>query len=257
MAAAADAAPGAAPASSDPAGRRLGWVGLGFFAFCFLVGLLAASILGLTWAGTRGLDQAEVKGDLGFSVFSSIGLWIGFLGLPLLWSWRLGGPGRVLGLRARWTDVPLGLAVGLGTTLVTGLVSSSLLSTREQDALELKAQETVDRASGPGAVVLLILVICVATPIAEEVFFRGLLFGSLSRVSRLAVAVPLAGMVFGLVHYDPEPVPAEVLAVQLGLLGLFGVVLCLVAQRTGRLAAGIVAHAAFNSVTVLTLLLSR
>jgi len=257
MAAPADAAPAAAPAPGDPVGRRLGWAGLGLFALCFLVGLFAASTLSLSWAAARGLNRAEAARDLGFSVLSSVGLWVGFLGLPLLWSWRLGGPGRLLGLRARWTDLPLGVAVGLGSTFATAVVSSILLSANQQDALELKARETVDRASGPAAVVLLVVVICVLTPIAEEVFFRGLLFRSLHRVSSLAVAVPLAGLVFGLVHYDPEPVPAKVVAVQLGLLALFGVVLCLLVQRTGRLAAGIVAHAAFNSATVFSLLLRR
>lgn len=94
-------------------------------------------------------------------------------------------------------------------------------------------------------------------PLAEEVFFRGLLFRSLHRVAGLVVAVPLAGLVFGLVHYDPDPVPAVVVAVQLGLLALFGMALCVLVHRTGRLAAGIVAHAAFNSVTVLSILAQR
>ncbi len=71
----------------------------------------------------------------------------------------------------------------------------------------------------------------------------------------LAVSVLGAGAVFGLVHFDPAPVPAVVVAMQLGLLAMFGAALCLLVHRTGRLAASIVAHAAFNSVTVVTLLL--
>ncbi|MEJ7764489.1 MAG: CPBP family intramembrane glutamic endopeptidase [Acidimicrobiales bacterium] len=255
----ADAGPVALPGPGDPGGRRLGWVGLGVAAFCFLVGVLAASILGATWAASRGFlgDDARLEADFGFFVISAVGLWVGFLGLPLLWSWTLGGPGPVLGMKARWTDLPLGLVAGLGSTLVTGVISGMLLSSDELGALERKARETVDRASGPAAVVLLVFVICIATPIAEEVFFRGLVFRSLRGVAGLVVALPVAGLVFGLVHYDREPVAALVVAVQLGLLGLFGVVLCALAHWTGRLAASIVAHAAFNSVTVLTLLLSR
>ena len=255
MAAPAEAAADAASPPREPAARRLGWTGLGVALVSFLVGLLAASSLGLAWAASRGLDQAEAPRDLGFAVASSVGLWFGFLGLPLLWSRWEGGPGRLLGLRARWTDLPLGLAAGLGSSLVTAVISSILLSTAEMEALESKARETVDRASGPAAAVLLVLVLCIATPIAEEVFFRGLLFRSMHRLAGLAVALPIAALVFGLVHYDPEPVPAVVVAVQLGLLGLFGGVLCLLAHRTGRLAASIVAHAAFNGVTVITLLI--
>ncbi|CAA9242377.1 MAG: hypothetical protein AVDCRST_MAG76-1835 [uncultured Acidimicrobiales bacterium] len=254
MAAPAEAGADAGPGPGGPGLRRLGWAGLGVALVSFLVGLLVASTLGLAWATSRGLDQAEAPRDLGFAVVSSVGLWVGFLGLPLLWSRWQGGGGRLLGLGARWTDLPLGLAAGLGSSLATGVISSILLSPPQKEALESKARETVDRASGPAAVVLLVAVLCVATPIAEEVFFRGLLFRSLHRLAGLAVAVPIAALVFGLVHYDPEPVPGVVVAVQLGLLGLFGAVLCLLTHRTGRLAAGIVAHAAFNAVTVIALL---
>ncbi len=257
MAAPAEADAEVAPAPRDPAARRVGWSGLGVFAGSFLVALLAASSLGLAWAGARGLDQAEVPRDLGFAVLSSVGLWVGFLGLPLLWSRWAGGPARLLGLRARWVDLPLGLAVGLGSTLVTFVVSSIALSDQELEALESKARDTVDRASGPAAAALLVVVLCVATPLAEEVFFRGVLFRSLHRVAGLVVAVPLAGLVFGLVHYDPDPVPGVVVAVQLGLLALFGMALCVLVHRTGRLGASIVAHAAFNSVTVISILAQR
>lgn len=255
MAAPIDVAPPDAPAAAERPDRRLGWTGLGVAASAFLVGLFAASAVGLTWAGIRGLDQTEAQGDLGFSVLSSAGLWVGFLALPIVWSLRHGGPARLLGLRARWVDLPLGLAVGLGSTVVTALVSAVALSTGQQDDLEDKARTTVDRASGPAAVVVLFVALCVVTPIAEEVFFRGLLFRSVHRIAGVAVAVVSAGLVFGLVHFDAAPVPAVVVVAQLGLLALFGMALCALAHRTGRLGASIVAHAAFNSVTVITLLL--
>ena len=257
MAAPSDVAPSEAPPTVDPAARRLGWSGLGVALAGFFVGLIAASTVGLTWAAARGLDQAEAGDDLGFAVSSSVGLWIGFLALPLLWSLRHGGPIHLLGLRARWVDLPLGLAVGLGSTAIAAGVSALTLTTGQQDDLEGKARATVDRAHGPAAAVLLMVVLCVLTPLAEEVFFRGLLFRSLHRVASLALAVPVAGLVFGLVHFDGKPVSAGVVAVQLGLLALFGMALCALTQATGRLGAGIIAHAAFNAVTVITLLLQR
>lgn len=257
MATTADADPEVGPAPRDPAQRRLGWVGLGVAAMAFLVAILSGSILSLTWLTVRGLSQDEAPRDLGFSTFFSLGLWVGFLALPVLWSLLAGGPGRVLGLRARWADLPLGLAAGLGSSVVTAVVSSIVLTSAQTEALEAKARETVDRASGPAALTLLVLVLCVGTPIAEEVFFRGLLFRSLHRAVGVAVAVPVAGVLFGLAHYDFKAAPAAVVAVQLGLLSLFGVVLCALVHRTGRLAAGVVAHAAFNGATVVSLLLER
>jgi membrane protease YdiL (CAAX protease family) len=244
----------AAPADDERSRRRLGWTGLGVASLSFLAGLVSATILGGVYGTARGLDQAAAEGDLGFAVATSVGLWVGFLGIPLLWSRRHGGPARHLGLTARWADLPLGLAAGLGSTIVTGVLSSLLLTTDQQKVLERKAETILDRGQGPGAVVLLVLVLCVFTPLAEEVFFRGLLFRSLSRVTRLGLALVIAGLVFGLVHYDGKPAPGVVLLVQIGMLGLFGLVLCALAARTGRLAAGIVAHAAFNAVTVITLL---
>ncbi len=257
MAVPADAPPEVAPAPRDPAVRRLGWAGLGIFMFSFLVALLAASSLGLAWARVRGLAPGEVNRDLGVAVLGSVGLWVGFLGLPLLWSRWAGGAGPLLGLRARWSDLPVGLAAGLASAIVTTIVSFAVLSDDEVKTLESKAEETVGRASGLAATVLLVLVLCLATPIAEEVFFRGVLFRSLHRVAGLAVAVVVGGVVFGLVHYDASPIPGIVVGVQLGLLSLFGVVLCVLAHCTGRLTAGIVAHAAFNSATVFTILVQR
>jgi uncharacterized protein len=57
-----------------------------------------------------------------------------------------------------------------------------------------------------------------------------------------------SSVVFGLAHFEPLQLPALI---------LFGVVLGVLAQRTGRLGPGIVAHATFNAVTVLSLTLSR
>jgi membrane protease YdiL (CAAX protease family) len=241
----------------DEHDRRVGWLGLGFAVLCFLCGVLTAGILGATYAGLRGLDLDEAERDFGAFVVGTVGLWMGFLVLPVLWARRTGGPGRSLGLSARWTDLPLGVVVGLGSSVVTALVSANVLNKREQDALEVVAEKVIDRASGPVAVTLLVLVLCFGTPVAEEVFFRGLLFRSLQRVAPLLIALPVAAVVFGLVHYSGEVDSVKVVLVQLGLLSLFGAALCAVAHRTGRLAASIVAHATFNAVTVVSLLAAR
>jgi len=291
------AAPDSGPESvpmDDPASRRVGWIGLGVAAGSFVGSLFASTVLGVTYALTRGLDQDAAQRDFGFSIASAVGLWFGFLVLPLLWAraahrsgepwaraahrsgepwaraahrsgepWaqasgaRPGGQGRSLGLSIRLIDLPIGLAVGLASAVVTVLVSSAVLTTRQADALEAKAELVVDRAHGPVAVVILVVALCVATPLAEEVFFRGLVFGSLRRATSLLVALPVAGLAFGPVHYDGLSTPGRVLAVQFGLLGLFGVALCALAARTGRLGAGIVSHAVFNAVTVVTLLVQR
>lgn len=257
----------AAP-DDDPDRRRLGWAGLGVAGLAFLGGLLAATLLGALYASARGLDEARADNDLGFAVVTAVGLWVGFLVLPLLWARRQGGPAHYLGLSARWIDLPLGVAVGLASSAVAGIVSSVVLNDSERKALESTAETLVDRARAPAAVGLLVVTLCVLTPLAEEVFFRGLLFRSLCRVTgaggprpgwkiRVAVAVLIGGLVFGVVHYDGKPAAGLVLTLQLGLLGLFGAALCILVHRTGRLGAAVVAHATFNAVTVVTLLSRR
>jgi membrane protease YdiL (CAAX protease family) len=57
-----------------------------------------------------------------------------------------------------------------------------------------------------------------------------------------------SAILFGLAHFE---------ALQLAALILFGLILGTLAYRTGRLGPTIVAHAAFNAVTVLTLTLNR
>jgi len=246
-----------APPEDDANRRRLGWAGLGVAGLSFLAGLFTLSLLGGLYGGARGLDTAGAEADLGFAVVTAAGLWVGFLLLPLLWARRQGGAARHLGLSARWTDLPLGVAVGVASTLLTGIGASVLLTTSQRRVLERKAELLIDRGQSPAAVVLLVVVLCVGTPLAEEVFFRGLLFGSLRRVGPLGFALVLGGLVFGLVHYDGKPAPAAVLVVEIGALALFGLALCALAHCTGRLAAGIVAHATFNAVTVVSLLARR
>jgi membrane protease YdiL (CAAX protease family) len=71
-----------------------------------------------------------------------------------------------------------------------------------------------------------------------------LLQRSLARRFGPVVAVLGSAVAFGLAHFE---------LLQLAALILFGVVLALLAERTGRLGPGIVAHATFNAATVLTL----
>ena len=93
-------------------------------------------------------------------------------------------------------------------------------------------------------IAILFLFLAVGAPLVEELFFRGLLQRSLARRFGPVVAVGGSAVAFGLAHFE---------ALQLAALILFGLVLGLLADRTGRLGPGIVAHATFNAATVLTL----
>lgn len=149
-----------------------------------------------------------------------------------------------------WPDVPLGIAVGVASQyLLVPALELPLLPFVPHlfHRLGHPAQTIVGQVHGPLLVVLGLLV-CVGAPVFEELMFRGLLLRSLAgRLGPLGprlgptAAVVLTGIVFGLVHFE---------ALQLIALAGFGMVLCVLAWRTGRLGPGIIAHASFNAVSL-------
>lgn len=85
-------------------------------------------------------------------------------------------------------------------------------------------------------------------PLAEEIFFRGYLFGKFRRAGYVGFGVAFTSVVFGAVHFsDIYNVPC---------IGLFGVCLAWLYHRTGSLLAPIVAHAVNNSVAILWMIRS-
>lgn len=162
------------------------------------------------------------------------------------------------GLSIRWwPDVPLGIAVGVASQyLLVPLLELPLVPFVPHlfHRLGHPAQSIVGQVHGPLLVVLGLLV-CVGAPLFEELMFRGLLLRALAgRLARLGprlgpvAATVLTGLVFGLVHFE---------ALQFLALAGFGMVLCVLAWRTGRLGPGIVAHAAFNAVSLAVIAAGR
>ena len=82
----------------------------------------------------------------------------------------------------------------------------------------------------------------VGAPIAEEIFFRGYLFGAFRRAGHVWFGMCASAILFGGVHFsDSYNVPG---------ICLFGFVLAWLYHRTGSLLAPIVAHAVNNSLVI-------
>jgi membrane protease YdiL (CAAX protease family) len=95
-------------------------------------------------------------------------------------------------------------------------------------------------------VVLIVVWVGVLTPIAEEVFYRGLLLGGLRRRGLPPwAAITVSALLFALSHLQGLQLPALV---------LFGAAAAWLVHRTGRLGPAIAAHMAFNGVTLVVLL---
>jgi membrane protease YdiL (CAAX protease family) len=220
--------------------------GLGDAAAGFLVGLLVSGLVAGLWAAVSGSNRLT----LGALAASQAGLWVGLLGAPVLASRRKGSDdlGHDFGLRIRWSDSVLGVPVGvLCQLMLIPLIYLPLHDLVSRRDLEAPVRRVTNRAHGVGFFVLAVVVI-VGAPLVEELFFRGLVLSSLQRRFGDGWAVAGSAVAFGLAHFEPLQLPALV---------ALGVVLAVLALRTGRLGPGIFAHAAFNAVTIIALALQR
>lgn len=156
-----------------------------------------------------------------------------------------------------WPDVPLGIAVGVAAQYVLVPLLELPLQpfvSHLSSKLGQPATNLLSPVNGVSLVALTVLV-CVGSPVAEELFFRGLLLrGLLGRFRHLgaragpALSIVVTGLVFGLAHFEKLQF--------LGLAG-FGVVLAYLAYRTGRLGPSILAHIAFNTTTIIAFVLQH
>lgn len=220
----------------------------------FVVAQLASLVGFSAFAAHRGVPVDELSTDalaIGEVALLQVPLWLGLLGVPLL-ATRIRGNGPVhdLGWRATLWDAPAGVVLGVACQFVlVPLVTLPvlLLSDTDQEALEAPARELTDKATGAGVLVL-VLVVVVAAPLAEEVFFRGLLQRTLLRSLPVWPAMIVTSLAFGASHFQLVQFPA---------LAAFGLVLSYVAHRTDRLGLNTWAHVGFNATTVVILLLER
>ncbi len=243
--------PEASPGTDDgDVTERPRW-GVADVLVAFFVAQVASVIGVVVYASAKGISADEFTTDslsIGEVALLQVPLWMGLLGMPLLSTWRRGnGPVRDLGLRSTLRDAPIGLAIGvLCQFVLVPLVTLPvfLLTDVDQDELEAPARELTDKATGLGVLVL-VLVVVVGAPIAEEVFYRGLLQRTMARRLPTWPTLIITALLFGASHFQALQFPA---------LAAFGLVLGVIAHRTGRLGMNIWAHVGFNATTVVILL---
>ena len=231
---------------ADPPPLR--W-GIGYACAGMFVGLLFSSLAVEIWLEATG----EQDLSLGGLALGQLGLWFGLAGAAV-WASRAHGSGSLsvdFGLWMRPFDAVVGVVVGVvaqvGLVNLIALLLSPLVGRPE---VSQQATDLVRTVHGVGLVGLAVFVI-VGAPFVEELFFRGLLLRGLRRRLPDPVAIALSSLLFGLAHVSGTDAGALVLSVS---LFFFGMVLAVLAVRSGRLGPGIWAHAAFNAFTVIALL---
>lgn len=215
----------------------------------------AALFIGAAILAATGYVEEGADGELPLTVIAvlQIPLWAGYLGAPW-WAARRKGNGVVadFGLRMEGWDVLRGIGAGLGTQIVAipllyvliFAITDALGWDYDQD-VSAAARDLTDKATDPVGVVLLVLIVAIAAPIIEELFFRGLLLRAVERRWGRRWALWGPALLFGGIHLQLLQFPA---------LSLIGLVLGWLTLRYDRLGPAIWAHIAFNSVATITLL---
>jgi membrane protease YdiL (CAAX protease family) len=166
---------------------------------------------------------------------------------------------RLKGQRSMAAD--FGLVVRLQDTkaLVVGATLEIVLTLALFPIIQLdpKAQHQqllTDLKDHRDAVTIALFVIgaVILAPIVEELLFRGVLLRALLRRVRPVTAVLTSAVIFALVHYLGDPNTLPFLPALTGL----GVVLAVVALRSGDLSTSIFIHAGFNLTTTILFLAS-
>jgi membrane protease YdiL (CAAX protease family)/uncharacterized RDD family membrane protein YckC len=145
----------------------------------------------------------------------------------------------MLGLRRVRPSAFGWMALALFSYYVVAIAYGALIVEPDQEdiARDLGLNE------GVLAAIPVVLLIAVAAPIAEEVFFRGMLFGGLRRRLSTIPAAAISAAVFGALHASTGITAVPPLIV-------FGFVLALLYERTGSLVPGIAAHALNNALAL-------
>ena len=141
-----------------------------------------------------------------------------------------------------------GVLTGAALTILSGIYTGILAKISGPDAVQNQIDFLKDMLDDRVAVGVLVFLIAVMAPICEEIFFRGVVFGSARAVGMSKTGVALSAVLFAIVHLIPILAP---------FYAFFAVVMCWLYVRTGTLAAPMAAHMTMNGLACLGLLLQN
>jgi membrane protease YdiL (CAAX protease family) len=155
---------------------------------------------------------------------------------------------RTLGVLApEPAHVFLALAAGAGLFPLKVFVDARILAWKPYGPEETAVLDKLMDVPTMHARVVLVVTYMVLLPIANELFFRGILFGELRRAAGVTVAI-ISTALFSMSFQDERGWPTA---------ALLGLMLGVLRERTGTVVTAILAHLAFWSVAAIPLLRGR
>jgi uncharacterized protein len=139
----------------------------------------------------------------------------------------------------------IAFVVGVVLTLLFRALSGQPTTTPDQLPSDLST------TAAAASVVLAVLV----APIAEELFFRGIVFRSIRDRRGFWLGAIVSGLLFGAAHYVPAAWQ-DTLLLQ-SIMVFTGIGLAWVYERRGNLVANIASHMIFNTIGVILILSTR
>lgn len=235
------------PRGAEPEPIWLGAIGVGYVLLSNL----------LIHAFGDGADSEVLAGSAVWHLRASadsVAKLISCIGIVVLMAGGSRGAGAFSGLKP--IHIALGgVATGMALLPIcfSQLYAAKTLWALVQPAVEQPEHEVIQALAhsewGRAGTMQLCLVALVVAPFTEELFFRGLLLGTLWRVTGLAwLAILISGLAFGLIHMAQ---PQDVVA-----LATMGVILGYLRMRYRSLPLCILAHALFNLRTMAFVLLN-
>lgn len=195
---------------------------------------LGVLVLTLQWTIGASLMALDVRRGL----VATDGLVL--FAVPLAYSMGLGltlAPTFGL-LRPGWRGLTAGLLLGLGTpALAVDVFALQARFTGALTPLELEAYQRAIEQLTEGGLLQALLLLGIAPGLLEELVFRGFVLTGTRRWGP-AAAVGASAILFSLAHIDPA---------RFGVTGLLGVLLGVLALRSGSVVPGMLAHALHNS----------
>ncbi len=227
--------------------------------FVWLAGLIAS------FAGTAIGIALGVGGsleDLAVGIPPELLFWVAlpaqFFGMLLALAWvsQRRGSGSFatdFGLTIRPRDASF-ILLGMVLLVALAFALTPLAELLGADETPQITTEAISRVVDLPTQIMIVLTVAVATPVVEELTFRGLLLRYLEERMNPRRALILSAALFGAFHVlgANGTAGATIAMVQTFLAGL---VLAYVTQKSGRLSRAIFVHGGFNLVTILVLFL--
>jgi membrane protease YdiL (CAAX protease family) len=239
-------APPELPEGVDPLPRWPWWYALAGFAVFIFGTFVAQGVLFLVISpdARDSADLDPVVAVVGTLIMECIAIATAWLfasmtAPPKLWHF---------GIRPTALKPALGwAAAGMGCFYAFSIVYSLV-------PIDIKQEVTETLGADRGTLGLIVagIVIVAIAPVAEEIFFRGFIYRSLRGNLGVLPAGIVAGLTFGLVHYQACSSTDSGCNATDGLLlipplAVLGLIFCLVYERTGSLFPTIAMHA-FNNM---------